>query len=213
VHKGFTKILDISTGMPAVCANLSASRSQNISSQKSLNLGIIKMKELFYFLKQELASVILILVSFISFFFIGSLLDILLTQFYANIENGKAVLPGISQWVYGSMAGHRFLPQEIMICFWILMVIFLILNAFFAIDQQQFRIRFIYSFLFTWVLAITTATLIVFACVAPFDLLLARLEEDSLFNRIIHVSMVFELMLIVLIPVGLVIWRKGSSRW
>ncbi|TFG90070.1 MAG: hypothetical protein E4H16_02510 [Candidatus Atribacteria bacterium] len=170
------------------------------------------MKELFYFLKQELASVVLILVSFIPFFFIGSLLDILLTHFYANIENGKAVLSPISQWVYGSMAGHRFLPQEIMACFWILMVIFFIFNAFFAKDQQQFRIRFIYSFLFTWVLAITTATLIVFACAAPFDLLLARLEEDGLFNRIIHVSMVFELMLIVLIPVGLVIWRKVSSR-
>jgi hypothetical protein len=38
-YKGFAKILDISMGMPAVCANLSASRSQHISSQKSLNLG------------------------------------------------------------------------------------------------------------------------------------------------------------------------------
>ena len=171
-------------------------------------LSGIKMKEFFCFLKQEFASVVLILVSFLLLFFIGSLLDILLTHFYAHVENGKAVLPIISKWVYESMAGHRFLPQEIMACFWILMVIFFIPNAFFAKDQQQFRIRFIYSFLFTWVLAITTTTLIVFACVAPFDLLLARLEEDGLFDRIIHVSMVFELMLIVLIPVGLVIMRK-----
>jgi hypothetical protein len=168
------------------------------------------MKELFYFLKQELASVVLILVSFIPFFFIGSLLDILLTHFYANIENAKEVLPGISQWVYESMAGHRFLPQEIMVCFWMLMVIFFILNAFFSTDQQQFRIRFIYSFLFTWVLAITTATLIVFACVAPFDLLLSRLEEDGLFDRIIHVILLLGLMLIILIPVVLLILRKVS---
>ncbi len=154
---------------------------------------------------------VLILVSFIPFFFIGSLLDILLTHFYANIENAKEVLPGISQWVYESMAGHRFLPQEIMVCFWMLMVIFFILNAFFSTDQQQFRIRFIYSFLFTWVLAITTATLIVFACVAPFDLLLSRLEEDGLFDRIIHVILLLGLMLIILIPVGLVIWRKVST--
>jgi hypothetical protein len=41
-HKGFAKILDISTGMPAVCANLSASRPRHISSQKSLNLGLNK---------------------------------------------------------------------------------------------------------------------------------------------------------------------------
>jgi hypothetical protein len=90
------------------------------------------MKGLYDFLKQELASVVLILVSFIPLFFIGSLLDILLTHFYANIENGKAGLPVISQWVYGSLAGHRFLPQEIMACFWALMVILFILNAFFC---------------------------------------------------------------------------------
>lgn len=168
------------------------------------------MKALFYFLKRELASAVLILISFISFFFISSLLDILLTYFYAHVENGKTALPTISQWVYESMAGHRFLPQEIMACFWILMVILFILNAFFATDRQQFRIRFIYSFLFTWVLAITTATLIAFGCIAPFDLLLARLEEDSLLDRIIHVFLLFELMLIILIPVGLVIWRKVS---
>jgi len=166
------------------------------------------MKESFFLFKQELASVVLCLVSLIPLFFIGSLLDILLTRFYAHVENGKAVLPIISQWVYESMAGHRFLPQEIMACFWTLMVILFILNAFFAIDPQQFRIRFIYSFLFIWVLAITTATLIVFSCVAPFDLLLARLEEDFLLDSIIRAILVFELMLIVLIPVGLVIWRK-----
>jgi hypothetical protein len=169
------------------------------------------MKGLFHFLKRELTSVVLILVSFIPLFFMGSLLDILLTQFYAHVENGKVVLTPISQWVYESMAGYRFLPQEIMACFCLLMVILFILNAFFAKDQQQFRMRFIYSFLLTWILAVTTATLIVFACVAPFDLLLARLEEDSLFDRIIYVILVFELILIVLIPVGLVIWRKVSN--
>jgi len=57
-------------------------------------------------------------------------------------------------------------------------------------------------------LAITAATLIVFACIAPFDLLLARLEEDFLFDSIIRVILVFELMLVVLIPVGWGIKRK-----
>ncbi|MCD4763537.1 MAG: hypothetical protein K8R28_05875 [Desulfobacterales bacterium] len=33
-HKGFAKLLDISTGMPAVFPNPYASRSQHISSQK-----------------------------------------------------------------------------------------------------------------------------------------------------------------------------------
>jgi len=168
------------------------------------------MKELYYFLKQELASVTLVLISFIPFFFTGSLLDILLTHFYANIENNKTILSPVFRWVYESMAGHRFLSQEIMVCLWAFMVILFILSAFFTTDQQQFRIRFIYSFLFTWVLAITTATLIVFACVSSFDLLLARLEEVGLFDRIIRGILVIELMLIVLIPVGLGIRRKIS---
>jgi len=167
------------------------------------------MKGLFFFLKREIASVILVLVSVIPIFFMGSLLDILLTHFYAHVESGKAGLPTISQWVYESMAGRRFLPQEIMACIWILMLILFILNSFFAKDQQQFRMRFIYSFLLAWILAMTAATLIVFACVAPFDLLLARLEEDSLFDGIIHIILLLELMLIVLIPVGLVIMRKS----
>ncbi|MCD4764612.1 MAG: hypothetical protein K8R28_11400 [Desulfobacterales bacterium] len=37
-HKGFAKILDISTGMPAVFANPYASRFQHISSQKIAQL-------------------------------------------------------------------------------------------------------------------------------------------------------------------------------
>jgi hypothetical protein len=40
VHKGFAKILDISTGMPAIFANPYASRSQHISSQKIAQLRL-----------------------------------------------------------------------------------------------------------------------------------------------------------------------------
>ena len=39
-HKGFAKILDISTGMPAVFANPYASRFQHISSQKIAQLRL-----------------------------------------------------------------------------------------------------------------------------------------------------------------------------
>ena len=39
-HKGFAKILNISTGMPAVFANPYASRSQHISSQKIAQLRL-----------------------------------------------------------------------------------------------------------------------------------------------------------------------------
>jgi hypothetical protein len=41
-HKGFAKILYISTGMPAVFSNPYASRAQHISSQKIAQLGLEK---------------------------------------------------------------------------------------------------------------------------------------------------------------------------
>lgn len=168
------------------------------------------MKAVFYFLKQEFASVALVLLSFMPLFFIGSLLDILLTYFYALVENRKTVLPPISQWIHESIAGYRFIPQEIMAGFWMLMVLCLILNAFSAKDQQRFRIRFIYSFLFTWVLAIMTATLITLACAMPFDLMLSRLDENGISCSIIHIILLIEVMLMLIMPVGLLIWAKVS---
>ena len=156
---------------------------------------------------------VLVLVSFIPFFFIGSLLDIILTHYYAHGEGGNAVLPTISQWVYETMAGRRFLPQEIMACIWMFMVILFILNAFLSKDRQQFHMRFIYSFLFAWVLVMTTATFIVFACVSPFDLLFSRIEENALFDSIIHNIFLLEMMLVILIPAGLVFMRRiGKVR-
>jgi len=44
-HKGFAKILDISTGMPAVFANPYASRFQHISSQKIAQLRLNNYKD------------------------------------------------------------------------------------------------------------------------------------------------------------------------
>jgi hypothetical protein len=166
------------------------------------------MQFVFRILKRELASVVLILLSFIPLFFIGSLLDILLTRLYSRVQNEEVALPIISQWVHASIAGYRLLPQEVMACFWLLLVLCFICNILIASDQQQFRIRFIYSFLFIWLLAITTASFFAFACVSPFDLSLARLDEQRAFCNIIHIALLFELMLILIIPVGLLIWRK-----
>jgi hypothetical protein len=166
------------------------------------------MKSVMHFLRHEVASVVLVLISFIPLFFIGALLDILLTHFYSRFENDQTTLPIISKWIHDSIAGYRFLPQELMVCFWILMVLLFIFNALISNDQQQFRIRFIYSYLFTWALALTTALLIAFASTLPFDLLLARVDEPSLFCNVIHLIMVLELVLIVMISAGLIFWRK-----
>ena len=101
------------------------------------------MKAAFYFLRRELASVALILLSLIPILIIGSILDFLLTHLYAHVENGKTVLPIISQWIYDSIAGHRFLIQEIMASFWTLMVLCFMINAFIATDQQVFLITLV----------------------------------------------------------------------
>ena len=166
------------------------------------------MKAIFSFIKREFVSAILVLLSFIPLFFIGSLLDIFLTHLYARTEKGETALPVISQWVHDSIAGHRLLPQEIMICFWVLMVLLFIVNALTAGDQQQFRIRFIYSFLFTWLLSITTASFIALACALPFDLLLSRVGEGDMFCSLFRIILLFELTLIVIIPAGVLIWTR-----
>jgi hypothetical protein len=166
------------------------------------------MKNAFSFMKKELASVSLVLLSYIPMFFIGSILDILLTHFYAQVENGKRGLPLLSIWIYDAMAGRRFLAQEIMLCLWILMVLCFIFNAFISDDQNRFRIRFAYSFFFTWLLAIAIASFIAFACAAPFDLLLAHVGDAGVFATVVHSILVFELVLVLVSPIGLIIRRK-----
>jgi hypothetical protein len=54
----------------------------------------------------------------------------------------------------------------------------------------------------------TTATFIVFACVSPFDPLLSQIEENALFDSIIHIIFLLEVMLVILIPAGLVVMRR-----
>jgi len=166
------------------------------------------MKAVFYFLKHEIVPVVLTLLSALSFFLMGAILDILLTRLYARVENGQTVLPTISHWVYDSMAGHRFLAQEIMACCWLLMVICLLFNALTYRDQVHFRIRFIYSFSFIWLLTITIGTFLAFACAVSCDLMLARLDDGGIFPSIIHTLLLFELILIAAAPVGLSIWRR-----
>lgn len=166
------------------------------------------MRAIFSFFKQEAVAALLVLLSFIPLFFIGSLLDIFLTHLYATTEKGGMVLPVMSEWVRDSIAGHRLLPQEIMACFWVLLVLLFVVNALTAGDRQQFRSRFIYSFLLVWLLSITAASFIALACALPFDLLLSRMDEDGMFSSLFRIILLFEVALIVIVPGGVLIWRR-----
>jgi hypothetical protein len=168
------------------------------------------MKALSRFVKQELASIIIVLLSFVPLFFMGAILDILLTRLYTHSGDKEAALPIISEWVNDIIAGHRFLPQEIMISVWLLMVLLFILNAVSSKEQHQFRLRFIYSFLFIWVFTIAIAVSIAFACIAHFDLLLARMEGGPL-ETMIRLVLLVEIVLVAIIPVVVLIRRRSGD--
>ena len=169
------------------------------------------MKALFSIMKRESVPIMLVLISFLPLFFIGSLLDIFLTHLYAAAEKGETALPVISRWVHNSIAGNRMLPQEMMSCFWLLLVILFIANVLTSHDQRQFRIRFIYSFLFTWLLSITTAFFIALACILPSDLLLSRIDGQGLLSGIIRIILIIELALVVIVPTIAVIFRRTKK--
>jgi hypothetical protein len=149
--------------------------------------------------------------SAVAFFFIGCLLDLALIYLFDCGQKGETALPTLSLWVYDSMAGHRFLAQELMMAFWAFMVLCLVINAVGAGDHQQFRIRFVYSFLFTWVLAISCAGAIALACLLPFEFMLARVEGSCLICVLIRIVLLCEIILTVGIPLWLLIRKKRRT--
>ncbi len=159
-------------------------------------------------IKHELTPIVLVLLSFIPLMVIGYILDVVLIHFFSQAQGNTAGFNSASLWVYNNLAGYRFLPQEIMTGFWLFMVLFFILNFFRSSDSQQFRIRFLLSFLFIWGSALTAAGCIVFACIQPFDLLLARLEDIPPFGKAIQNVLIAELLMIPLLPAAFFLFRK-----
>lgn len=168
------------------------------------------MNALWMFLKREYGPFLLVLFSLLPLFFLGSLLDILLIHFYSRVQEGGTMLPLLSKWVFGAVAGYRFLSQEIMICFWGLLALSFLVCALRSKGRDDFRIRFLHSFLWVWGLSLTTASFLGLACVLPFDLMLDRLDGTSPVGRIIHVALLLELLLLVVLPITWAWRRKGQ---
>ena len=170
------------------------------------------MKNVFQFLKQEASPVLLVLLSLIPLLLCGWLLDILLIQWSTRVGESQATLSTFSGWVHSWIAGFRGLPQEVMLCIWVLMVLSLVINALFAVDQGVFRARFMYSFVFVWLIAVSLVLAILSACVSSFDLLLARIEDGrALSIQVVRTLLVAELALLIVLPVGVLLFRRAKG--
>lgn len=162
-------------------------------------------------IKQELAPIFLVLLSFVPLMLIGFVLDILLIHFFSMVKGNTVGLNAASLWIYDHLAGYRFLPQELMAGFWFLMVISLIIIFSKPGDSQQLRFKFLYSFLFIWGTAVSVAGGIAFACVKPYDLLLARVEDATWVGNGLHTLLIAEWGVILLLPIALFFWKKASA--
>lgn len=162
-------------------------------------------------IKQELAPVFLVLLSFIPLMLTGFILDILLVHFFSMVKGNAAGLNAASLWIYNNLAGYRFLPQQFMAGFWFLMIIFFILIFSRPGDPQQARFTFIYSFLLIWAMALSVAGSIAFACIKPFDLLLARVEDPTWVGSSLPLVLIGELLTILLLPIAFFLWKKSSA--
>jgi hypothetical protein len=169
------------------------------------------MKTLQPHVKQDLAPVFLVLLSFIPLMLMGFILDILLIHFFSFIKGDPGRLNVASLWVYHHLAGFRFLPQELMAGFWFLMIISFIIFFYRPGDPQQFRLGFFYSFLFIWGVAVSVAGSIAFACIMPFDLLLARVEDTTWVGNSLPKLLIVELLVILLLPVVFFLWEKANA--
>jgi glucan phosphoethanolaminetransferase (alkaline phosphatase superfamily) len=162
-------------------------------------------------IKQELALVFLVLLSFIPLMLMGFILDILLVHFFSMLNGNIGGLNAVSLWVYNHLAGYRFLSQELMAGFWFLMIISFIVIFSPPGDPLQLRFRFLFSFLFLWGAAISVAGGIAFACIKPFDLLLARVEDTTWVGNSLSTGLAAELAVILFLPIALFLWKKTRA--
>jgi hypothetical protein len=162
-------------------------------------------------IKQEMAPIFLVLLSFIPLMLIGFLLDILLVHFFSMLKGNISGLNAVSLWIYNHLAGFRFLSQELMAGFWFLMIIAFIVIFSPPGDPQQLRFRFLYSFLFLWGTAVSVAGGIAFACIKPFDLLSARVEDPTWVGNSLPTVLIAELLIILFLPIAFFIWKKTRA--
>jgi hypothetical protein len=152
------------------------------------------MKSVFDLIRRELLSFVLLLFSIMPLFILGLLLDLALVQLY--VRGNDIELPVLSQWVYNAMAGYRSLPLKFMLSFWLLMMLSFILSGLTSTSQEQFRLRFYYSYLMIWLLTATFAGFLFLACLVPFDYLSARLE-DGYIGGFLHIIIALQVILII----------------
>ena len=170
------------------------------------------MKTILAFLKREVLSFLLILVSLILLILCGGILDTLMVYLSVGFEEEKVALPVLSQWLANWLAGHRGLAIEIMMCFWIFMIIGFVFSAVTARDHTAFRIRFLYLFVLAWILALSVAFVILLGCVLPFDLMLARINGGDAPFYWVRIFLGLELAFLIIAPSAIYFIKKKNSK-
>ena len=159
-------------------------------------------------LRDQWGPMAMVLLSFFPLMGLGFILDVGLVLFYSQIGGNSAGLSVFSLWVYNHLAGYRFLAQEFMLCFWLVIVLFFFYTAFRTSDPQQFRLHFLYVFVFLWGTVMTACIGTIYVCIQPFDLLLDRIEDTQSLARTLDAVLLIELAMIFLLPAAFAILKK-----
>ena len=167
-------------------------------------------KEATTFLRREALPAILVLGSAAPALFLGYILDVALVHLYAHHQG--VALPRITVPVYQALAGHRGLAQEMMTACWLGMVVWYVKHALQYTSSETFRIRFLVGFALMWLVMLTIFLGILSACLAPLDLLLARITDDGYVGyAVLHAVIGLELLAMLVLVVKAILVRKREK--
>ena len=171
---------------------------------------VIMTKEATTFLKREAVPTILVMGSVVPALFLGYILDVALVHLYAHHQD--AAFPLITVPVYQALAGYRGLAHEMMLACWLGMVVWYVKHVLQYTSSEAFRIRFLVGFALMWLVILTIFLGILSACLAPWDLLLARITDAGYVGyAVLHAVIGLELLFLVVLVVKAILVRKREK--
>ncbi|MBI4773909.1 MAG: hypothetical protein HY788_06965 [Deltaproteobacteria bacterium] len=158
------------------------------------------------FLRREAVPAVLMMGSVVPALFLGYILDVALVHLYASYQNTG--LPQITVPVYEALAGHRGLAQEIMLACWLGMAVWFVKQALSYTSSETFRSRFLMGFAVMWLAMLSIFLGILSACLAPSDILLARISDGYRGYAVLHAIIGFELLAVPVLAIKAIRVRK-----
>ncbi|MFA6560657.1 MAG: hypothetical protein WCV00_01955 [Verrucomicrobiia bacterium] len=170
-----------------------------------------ELRNTIQFLRREYPSILLVLISWIALFCIGGILEITLKRWSSvlrDVLEGRPA-PALTQWVFDHLYGYSGVIIGIANCYWLVLVLALLLSALFSETQEKFRLRFLYAFVLVWMLTVVSVLVVLLALSLPFVTTLSKMPPES-FYIVDLVRIIFYLLLIVItaIAIGVPIARR-----